>query len=98
MPSLSTQIETLYRVIGPSGPASRPRQWTLSDRWICWFYCLWFSLPLSIWLSNGSIGLLLYWQALLGVACLRERLTGRQGPAFAGAHGCGQERVGQSHE
>jgi hypothetical protein len=41
-------------------------------RWLCSFYCLWFSLPLSVWLSSGWFGLLLYWQALSGVACLVE--------------------------
>ncbi len=48
------------------------------------FYCLWFSLPLSIWLSSGSIGLLLYWQALSGAACLLEKLTGKPQLALAG--------------
>jgi hypothetical protein len=48
------------------------------------FYCFWFSLPLSIWLSSGSIGLLLYWQALSGAACLVEKLTGKPKLALAG--------------
>jgi len=49
-------------------------------RWICKFYSLWFSLPLSIWLSSGWIGLLLYWQVLSGVACLVEKLMRRSTP------------------
>jgi hypothetical protein len=44
-------------------------------RWLCSFYCLWFSLPLSVWLSSGWFGLLLYWQALSSVACLVEKFT-----------------------
>lgn len=31
-------------------------------------FCLWFSLPLAIWLSSGWIGLILHWQADLGAA------------------------------
>jgi hypothetical protein len=31
----------------------------------CFFrVCFWFSLPLSIWLTSGWIGLILHWQAL----------------------------------
>jgi hypothetical protein len=94
---LGTQIETLYRVIGQSQPVAGAgswrnahlnkgaKQWFHSARWICMFYCLWFSLPLSIWLSSGWIGLLLYWQALSDAACLVEKFTGKQRPAYAGA-------------
>ena len=48
------------------------------------FFCLslWLSLPLAIWLSNGWIGLLLYWQALSGAACLLEKLTSGKQPAL----------------
>jgi hypothetical protein len=97
MPDLSTQIGTLYRVIGQSGPASgSDRRYDshfrvqdratplVSGRWICSLYCLWFSLPLSIWLSSGWIGLLLYWQALSGAACLVERFRGKPKPVLAG--------------
>lgn len=56
------------------------------------FYCLWFSLPLSIWLSSGSIGILLYWQAMSGAACLVERLMGKPELALAGFD-CGEGDV-----
>lgn len=105
MPDLSSQIETLYRVIGQSEPelgagdsrfgeqgeAIAPRSSALRQtglwnrgRWICSFYCLWFSLPLSIWLSSGWIGLLLYWRALSGTARLVERRIGKPKLALAG--------------
>lgn len=103
MANLSSQIETLYRVIGQSEPAPGrgdlreqsdaivPRSSTLRQiglwnrgRWICSFYCLWFSLPLSIWLSSGWIGLFLYWRALSGTARLLERLIGKPKLALAG--------------
>lgn len=103
MPDLSSQIETLYRVICQSEPVSsigpqhgspllsedsaalRERRAQQDSRWSvsCRFYCLWFSLPLSIWLTSGWIGLLFYWQVLSGAACLLERLTGKQKPARA---------------
>jgi hypothetical protein len=54
---------------------------SIPARWLCSFYCLWFSLPLSVWLSSGWFGLLLYWQALSGVACLVEKFTRK--PSFA---------------
>jgi hypothetical protein len=97
MQDLCTQIETLYRVICQSEPVTgagsernarlntRAMQGFLPARSICTFYCLWFSLPLSIWLSSGWIGLLLYWRALSGVACLVEGFTPKQRPACAGA-------------
>jgi hypothetical protein len=47
---------------------------------ICSLSCLWFSLLLSIWLSGGWMGLLLYGQVLAGSACL-EKLTGKRKPA-----------------
>jgi hypothetical protein len=54
-------------------PVSSPHSGrSFPARWLCSFYCLWFSLPLSVWLSSGWFGLLLYWQALSGVACLVE--------------------------
>lgn len=59
-------------------------------RWVCTIYCLWFSLPLSIWLSSGWIGLLLYWQVLQGVACLVEKLVGKPGMG-AGAIEAGKD-------
>lgn len=64
-------------------PVSRRIGANIPGRWICAFYCLWFSLPLSIWLSSGWIGLLLYWQALAGTACLLEKLTAKRKLAFA---------------
>jgi hypothetical protein len=90
MPDLYSQIGTLYKVIVQLDSASesvRParRSAWLSDsgRWICTCYCLWFSLPLSIWLSSGWIGLLFYWQALSGAAFLVEKFARKQKPAFA---------------
>ena len=103
MPDLSSQIETLYRVICQSRPisgtgpqrgssvlplrnaklcesqAQKNSRWSVS----CRFYCLWFSLPLSIWLNSGWIGLLFYWQVLSGAACLLEKLTGKRKPVLA---------------
>ncbi len=90
MPSLSVQIGVLYKTIGqleqgsgPRGTAPRPARLGASGRWLYSFYCLWFSLPLSIWLSTGSIGLLLYWQALSAAACLLEKFSLKQRPASA---------------
>ena len=90
MPDLYSQIGALYKVIVQLDSASDARRttqrtawWNVSGRWICTCYCLWFSLPLSIWLSSGWIGLLLYWQALSGAACLVEKLTRKQRPVFA---------------
>jgi hypothetical protein len=69
--------------------AAQPRTWqNASARWICSFYCLWFSLPLSIWLSSGWFGLLLYWQALSGTARLLEMFTGRQKMVLMGTEAC----------
>jgi hypothetical protein len=52
------------------------------------FFCLslWFSLPLSIWLSSGWVGLLLNWQALSGAACLLEKITCKQESTFYPTH------------
>jgi hypothetical protein len=61
---------------GHNGLASQDRG--RSYRWFCSFYCLWFSLPLSIWFSSGWIGLLFYWRTLSTVACLVEKFTGRR--------------------
>jgi len=66
------------------------------------FYCLslWFSLPLSIWLASGWVGLILHWQALSGAACLLQRITQKTGARFLRVGGlsrrrnmcCGQKR------
>ncbi len=37
-------------------------------------FCLWFSLPLSIWLSMGWVGLIFCWQAIPVAACRMERM------------------------
>jgi hypothetical protein len=49
------------------------------------FYCLslWFSLPLSIWLASGWIGLLVNWQALSGAACLLQSITHPRAPILS---------------
>ena len=89
MPDLYRQIGILYKVIGQLESASDPRStilrpawWALPSRWMCSLYCSWFSLPLSVWLSTGSVGLYLYWQALSFAACLVEKLTPDEQPAF----------------
>jgi hypothetical protein len=53
---------------------------TFLGRLMDWFCCLsfWFSLPLSIWLSNGWIGLLLHWQALPRAVGLLEKFLRKQ--------------------
>jgi hypothetical protein len=83
MPDLKFQFDTLYKVITQLDPASAPRAsrpsgqpsqpYTGTGRWISTCYCLWFSLPLSLWLATGQPGLVLYWQALSGLACLVEK-------------------------
>ncbi len=47
----------------------------LLGRWLQHFYliCLWFSLPLSIWLSSGWVGLFVQWRAICGVSCLAKQ-------------------------
>jgi hypothetical protein len=89
MPDLYRQIGILYKVIGQLESASSPRStilrpawWSLPSRWICSLYCSWFSLSLSFWLSTGSVGQFLYWQALSAMVCLVEKLTPDQRPAF----------------
>jgi len=59
----------------------------VSGRLMDCFYCLslWFSLPLSIWLASGWIGLLLHWQALSGAACLLQRITQKRAPSLTGS-------------
>ena len=47
----------------------------------CWMDCfsdfsLWFSLPLSIWLSTGWVGLIFHWQAIARRACQTEVAAG----------------------
>ena len=52
-----------------------------------YFICLWFSLPLSIWLCGGWVGLLLQWRAICGVSRLPEQILPRKETLFAGI-GC----------
>ena len=84
MPDLTSQLDTLYKVVSQLDSASasriarssrRPSPWSETGRWISTCYCLWFSLPLSLWLATGQLGLVLYWQALSGAACLMEKFT-----------------------
>ena len=47
----------------------------------CWMnsfsdFSLWFSLPLSIWLSTGWVGLIFHWQAIARSACQTEVAAG----------------------
>jgi hypothetical protein len=53
---------------------------TFLGRLMDWSCCLslWFSLPLSIWLSTGWIGLFQHWQALPRAVGLLEKLTRRR--------------------
>ncbi|HMG87145.1 MAG TPA: hypothetical protein VK574_15535 [Terracidiphilus sp.] len=46
--------------------------------WIICFsdFSLWFSLPLSIWLSTGWVGLIFHWQAIARRACQAEVAAG----------------------
>jgi hypothetical protein len=64
-------------------------RWMQHFQWMQHFHliCLWFSLPLSIWLSSGWFGLLVHWRAICGVSCLAEQNLPRH-EAFraAGAH------------
>ena len=53
------------------GPAVSPLAATVIHRLTA--FCLWLSLPLSIWLISGWIGLVLHWQAELGPVCLLAR-------------------------
>jgi hypothetical protein len=46
-----------------------------------WMICfsdfsLWFSLPLSIWLSTGWVGLIFHWQAIAKRTCQAEVAAG----------------------
>ena len=93
MPDLKFQFDTLYKVItqldSASGsrveqPSRRPSPWSETGRWISTCYCLWFSLPLSIWLTTGQFGLVLYWQALSVLACLVEKFNRKPGLALCG--------------
>jgi hypothetical protein len=36
-------------------------------------FSLWFSLPLSIWLTTGWVGLIFHWQAISKMACQVEK-------------------------
>ncbi len=45
-------------------------------------FCLWFSLPLSIWLSMGWVGLIFHWQAISIAACRMERVSCEESPAL----------------
>ena len=38
-------------------------------------FSLWFSLPLSIWLTTGWIGLIFHWQAISKMACQVENAS-----------------------
>jgi len=70
---------------GPWDLIVRLRAWlgaSIFGRLMDCFYCLslWVSLPLAIWLSSGTVGLLVHWQALSGAACLLEKATQRFQP------------------
>jgi|GEM_PF-6574644 len=39
---------------------------------------LWFSLPLSVWLSSGWIGVIFHWQAITAMACPVKGLSDQQ--------------------
>jgi hypothetical protein len=90
MPDLKLQFDTLYKVVTQLDSASasraarssrRPSPSSNTGSWISTCYCLWFSLPLSLWLATGQFGLVLYWQALSGVACLIEKFNRKPGLA-----------------
>jgi hypothetical protein len=58
------------------------RRLTLRNRQVAgWLYCLsdfslWFSLPLSIWLSTGWVGLIFQWHSIARTACHVESSAG----------------------
>lgn len=56
-----------------------------------WVICcsdllLWFSLPLSIWISTGWVGLIFHWQAFSPRACPVEVVSGDRMPFSVGGH------------
>jgi hypothetical protein len=49
---------------------SKPRLRFLIQLIVCFSdFSLWFSLPLSVWLSSGWIGLIFHWRAITAMAC-----------------------------
>jgi hypothetical protein len=44
-------------------------------------FSLWFSLPLSIWLTTGWVGLIFHWQAISKMACQMENVPHEAKPA-----------------
>ena len=49
------------------------RNKTIVGLMICFSdFNLWFSLPLSIWLSTGWVGLIFHWRAMARMACQTE--------------------------
>lgn len=47
-------------------------------------FSLWFSLPLSIWLTTGWIGLIFHWQAISKIACQVEDASREAKPQVFG--------------
>jgi hypothetical protein len=48
-----------------SASCSKPRPSMFACLMVCFSdFSLWFSLPLSVWLSSGWIGLIFHWQAI----------------------------------
>jgi hypothetical protein len=45
-------------------------------------FSLWFSLPLSIWLTTGWVGLIFHWQAIPKMACQMENVLLEAKPGF----------------
>ena len=53
-----------------AGPGyTKPRLRFLIQLMVCFSdFSLWFSLPLSVWLSSGWIGLIFHWRAITAMA------------------------------
>jgi hypothetical protein len=51
-------------------------------------FSLWFSLPLSIWLTTGWVGLIFHWQAISKMACQMEDVPHEAKPGL-------RQRVGR---
>ena len=47
-------------------------------------FSLWFSLPLSIWLTTGWIGLIFHWQAISKMVCQVENASRERKPQVFG--------------
>jgi len=61
------------------GSLPESSRFEMSHRNAIWRFLLYAA---AIWLSSGWVGLFSHWQALSAVACLPERTTAKEPPAF----------------